>query len=163
MRLAGGRLVEASLSDLRKYWDSRPRTGPFADGRVCAALQGSVLEVKDYRERRVLRREPTLLSRPHQPVEWWEVLKEYQCIIHCGISQEMTALIRGRNRPNSGELARLLVEGGKPVWVPQSFWPVDIVERGGWWLRFTRVVGLRLEYQILDRHEHHVEGDMAIW
>jgi len=75
----------------------------------------------------------------------------------------MTELIRGRNRPNSGELARLLVEGGKPVWVPQSFWPVDIVERGGWWLRFTRVVGLRLEYQILDRHEHHVEGDMAIW
>jgi hypothetical protein len=30
-------------------------------------------------------------------------------------------------------------------------------------LRFTRVASTRLEYQILDRHEQHVEGDMAIW
>ena len=52
---------------------------------------------------------------------------------------------------------------GKPVWVPQAFWPSDIVERGGWWLCFTRVVDSRLEYQILDRHDYHVEGDMAIW
>ena len=88
-------------------------------------------EVKDYRERRVLRREPALWRRPHQPVEWWEVLKEYQCVIDCEISQEMTALIRGRKRPNSGELARLLLEGGKPVWVPQAFWSSDIVREAG--------------------------------
>lgn len=163
VRLAGGRFVEASLSALREHWDSRPRAGPFADGRVCAALQESVLEVKDYRERRVWRRVPVLWSRPHQPVEWWEVRKEYHCVMDCGISQEMTELIRGRKKPNPGELARLLLGGGKPVWVPQSFWPSDVVERGGWWLRFTRVIGSRLEYQILDRHEHHVEGDMAIW
>ena len=60
VRLAGGRSVEASSSALRAHWDSRPRAGPFADGRVCAALQGSVLEVKDYRERRVLRQKPAL-------------------------------------------------------------------------------------------------------
>ena len=68
--------------------------------------------------------------------------------------------------PNPEELARLIIAGGKPVkpvWVPQSFWPSDIVERGGWWLRFTRVAGTRLEYQILDRREQHVEGDVAIW
>ena len=35
--------------------------------------------------------------------------------------------------------------------------------RGGWWIRFIKVLNGRLEYQILDRHDHHVEGDMAIW
>ena len=84
-------------------------------------------------------------------------------MIDCGISVEMTALTKGRRRPNSGELARLILENGKPVWAPQSFCPNDNAERGGGWLQFTRVVGTRLEYQILDRHEHHVEGDMAIW
>ena len=37
------------------------------------------------------------------------------------------------------------------------------MDRGGWWIRFVKVLNGRLEYQILDRHEHHVEGDMAIW
>lgn len=95
--------------------------------------------------------------------EWWEELKEYHCVLDCGISQDMTALIHGKGQAKPEELARLLVEGGKPVWVPQSFWPSDVVDRGGWWIRFVKVLNGRLEFQILDRHEHHVEGDMAIW
>ena len=35
-----------------------------------------------------------------------------------------------RGQDPGKELARLLVEGGKPVWVPQSFQPSDVVDRG---------------------------------
>ena len=163
VRMAGGVSVQASLTELRQHWDSRPRAGPYADGAVCAALQGNVLEIRAYRERQVRRCEPSPWPRPQQATEWWEELKEYHCVLDCGISQDMTALIHGKGQAKPEELARLLVEGGKPVWVPQSFWPSDVVDRGGWWIRFVKVLNGRLEFQILDRHEHHVEGDMAIW
>jgi len=163
VRLAGGVQVEASLSELRQHWDTRPRAGPYADGKACAVLQRSVLEIRAYRERQVLRREPLLWIRPRQATEWWEERKEYQCVLECGISPEMTTLVHGKGRANPEELARLLIDGGKSVWVPQCFWPGDVVERGGWWIRFMKVANGRLEYQVLDRHEHHVEGDMAIW
>jgi len=158
VRLAGGVQVEASLSELRQHWDTRPRAGPYADGKACAVLQRSVLEIRAYRERQVLRREPLLWIRPRQATEWWEERKEYQCVLECGISPEMTTLVHGKGRANPEELARLLIDGGKSVWVPQCFWPGDVVERGGWWIRFMKVANGRLEYQVLDRHEHSRRG-----
>ena len=69
-RLDSGVMVLASLQELRQHWDNRPRAGPYADGKVCAALQRSVLEIRAYRERQARRREPSRRLRPHQPTEW---------------------------------------------------------------------------------------------
>ena len=69
VNLAGGVPVEASLLELRQHWDTRPRAGPYADGKACAVLQRNVLEIRAYRERQVLRREPLLWMRPQQETE----------------------------------------------------------------------------------------------
>ena len=69
VRLAGGLSVQASLGELRQHWDNRPRAGPYADGKACAALQRNVLEIRAYRERQVWRREPSPWPRPQHSTE----------------------------------------------------------------------------------------------